>query len=124
MQNAKDTFYVTLRNRLATLNPNRTMLLRGVAAARDLVEEAEAVVPMLPPDVFVLRWTALKIDVNLPLVLARLECEIHLHHWRNADCLGARPRPGAGRDGRRMLGLLVAKLLRQRSTTHRRRRCS
>jgi len=40
------------------------------------VEEAEAVVPMLPTDVFVLRWTALGTDVNLPLVLARLECEI------------------------------------------------
>ena len=76
MQNAKDTFYVTLRNRLATLNPNRTMLLRGVQRPGILVEEAEAVVPMLPADVFVLRWTALGTDVNLPLVLARLECEI------------------------------------------------
>jgi hypothetical protein len=76
MQNAKDTFYVTLRNRLATLNPNRTMLLRGVQRPGILVEEAEAVVPMLPSDVFVLRWTALSTDVNLPLVLARLECEI------------------------------------------------
>jgi hypothetical protein len=77
MQNAKDTFYVTLRNRLATLNPNRTMLLRGVQRPGILVEEAEAVVSMLPPDVFVLRWTALGADVNLPLVLARLDCEIH-----------------------------------------------
>jgi hypothetical protein len=76
MQNAKDTFYVTLRNRLATLNPNRTMLLRGVLRPGILVEEAEAVVPMPPADVFVLRWTTLGTDVNLPLVLARLECEI------------------------------------------------
>jgi hypothetical protein len=76
MQNAKDTFYVTLRNRLATLNPNRTMLLRGVLRPGILVEEAEAVAPMPPADVFVLRWTTLGTDVNLPLVLARLECEI------------------------------------------------
>jgi hypothetical protein len=76
MQNAKDTFYVTLRTRLAALNPNRTMLLRGVQRPGILVEEAEAVVPMLPADVFVLRWTALGADVNLPLVLARLECEV------------------------------------------------
>ena len=76
MQNAKDTFYVTLRNRLATLNPNRTMLLRGVQRSGILVEEAEAVVPMPPADVFVLRWTTLGTDVNLPLVLARIECEI------------------------------------------------
>jgi hypothetical protein len=76
MQNAKDTFYVTLRNRLATLNPNRTMLLRGVQRPGILVEEAEAVAPMLPADVFVLRWTTLSTDVTLPLVLARLDCEI------------------------------------------------
>lgn len=76
MQNAKDTFYVTLRTRLATLNPNRTMLLRGVERPGILVEEAEAVVPMLPNDVFVLHWTALAVDVNLPLMLARMECEI------------------------------------------------
>jgi hypothetical protein len=76
MQNAKDTFYVTLRNRLSTLNPNRTMLLRGVQRPGILVEEAEAVAPMLPVDVFVLRWATLGTDVDLPLVLARLECEI------------------------------------------------
>jgi hypothetical protein len=76
MQNAKDTFYVTLCNRLATLNPNRTMLLRGVQRPGILVEEAEAVLPLAPADVFVLRWTALNADVNLPLMLARLECEI------------------------------------------------
>jgi hypothetical protein len=76
MQNAKDTFYVTLRNRLATLNPNRTMLLRGVQRPGILVEEAEAVVPMPPPDVFVLRWTALETDVNLPMTLAQMQCEI------------------------------------------------
>ena len=77
MQNAKDTFYVTLRTRLAALNPSRTMLLRGIQRPGILVEEAEAVVPLLPPDVFVLRWTALRADVNLPLVLARMDCEIH-----------------------------------------------
>ena len=67
MENAKDTFYVALRNRLAVLNPNRTMLLRGVQRPGILVEEAEAVVAMLPADVFVLRWTVLQTDVNLPL---------------------------------------------------------
>ena len=30
MQNAKDTFYMTLRDRLAAVNPARTMVLRGV----------------------------------------------------------------------------------------------
>jgi hypothetical protein len=77
MQNAKDSFYVALRNRLATVNPNRTMLLRGVQRPGILVEESEAVVAMLPADTFVLRWTALTTDSNLPLVLAKMECEIH-----------------------------------------------
>src|SRR5271170_3689117 len=76
MENAKDAFYVALRNRLAVVNPNRTMLQRGVQRPGILVEEAEAVVPMLPPDVFVLRWAALQTNVNLPLVLAQMECEI------------------------------------------------
>jgi hypothetical protein len=77
MQNAKDTFYVTLRNRLAVVNPNRSMLLRGVQRPGILVEEAEAPVAMLPTDVFVLRWTALNADVYLPMVLARMQCELH-----------------------------------------------
>ena len=77
MQNAKDTFYVTLRNRLAMVNPNRTMLLRGAVRPSILVEEAEGVVSMLPADTFVLRWTGLQTDSNLPLVLAKMECEIH-----------------------------------------------
>ncbi|AXC13583.1 hypothetical protein ACPOL_4308 [Acidisarcina polymorpha] len=77
MQNAKDTFYVALRNRLALLNPNRTMLLRGTQRPGILVEEAEAVVAMLPADVFVLRWRGLQTDIYLPLVMAQMVCEIH-----------------------------------------------
>jgi len=88
MENAKDTFYVALRNRLAVLNPNRTMLLRGVERPGILVEEAEAVVAMLPADVFVLRWTALQADVNLPLVLARMQCEIHYSTGGTAAAAG------------------------------------
>lgn len=77
MQNAKDTFYITLRNRLVTVNPNRTMLLRAVTRPGILVEEAEAPVAELPLDVFVLRWTALATDPQLPSILAQISCEIH-----------------------------------------------
>ncbi len=77
MQNAKDTFYITLRNRLATVNPERTMTLRGVVRPGILVEEAEQPMAMLPPDVFVLRWTKLATDTQLPTVLAQMTCEIH-----------------------------------------------
>jgi hypothetical protein len=77
MENAKDTFYITLRNRLATVNPNRTMVLRAVTRPGILVEEAEAPVAELPLDVFVLRWTKLAADTQLPSILAQMECEIH-----------------------------------------------
>jgi hypothetical protein len=77
MQNAKDTFYITLRNRLASVNPERTMTLRGVVRPGILVEEAEAPAAQLPLDVFVLRWTKLGADTQLPTILANMTCEIH-----------------------------------------------
>jgi hypothetical protein len=77
MENAKDTFYVTLRNRLTTVNPNRTMVLRAVTRPGILVEEAESPVAELPLDVFVLRWTKLAADTELPSILTQLTCEIH-----------------------------------------------
>jgi hypothetical protein len=77
MENAKDTFYVALRNRLAALHPNRVIILRGVQRPGILMEEAEAVVPQMPADVFVLRWTELELDGQLPSALAQMTCEIH-----------------------------------------------
>jgi hypothetical protein len=77
MQNAKDTFYITLRNRLATVNPERTMTLRGVVRPGILVEEAESPIAQLPIDVFVLRWTKFAADTQLPSILANMTCEIH-----------------------------------------------
>jgi hypothetical protein len=77
MENAKDTFYITLRNRLITVNPNRTMTLRAVTRPGILVEEAESPVAELPLDVFVLRWTKLNADTQLPSILAQMTCEIH-----------------------------------------------
>ncbi|MBV8674441.1 MAG: hypothetical protein JOZ33_13490 [Acidobacteriaceae bacterium] len=77
MQNAKDTFYVTLRNRLATVNPNRTVVIRAVTRPGILIEEAEARTAELPLDTFVFRWTKLAVDTELPAVLAQLTCEIH-----------------------------------------------
>jgi hypothetical protein len=77
MENAKDTFYITLRNRLATLNPQRVIILRGLQRPGILVEEAEAVVPQMPADTFVLRWTGLTVDTQLPSVLAEMTCEVH-----------------------------------------------
>ena len=76
MQNAKDTFYVTLRNRLTTVNPARSMTLRSVSRPGMFVADAEA--PMAQPilDVFSLTWTGLAADQQLPSILTQMTCEI------------------------------------------------
>ncbi|HEX4310522.1 MAG TPA: hypothetical protein VHZ25_10880 [Acidobacteriaceae bacterium] len=76
MQNAKDTFYITLRSRLASVNPGRTMTLRATTRPGILVSEAE--VPTAQPllDVFALNWTGMQADLQLPAILAQMTCEI------------------------------------------------
>lgn len=76
MQNAQNTFYITLRNRLVALNPNRTIYLRGVTRPGILVESNELVMAQPPSDVFVLRWIGLHNDPYLSEVLLQMECEI------------------------------------------------
>jgi hypothetical protein len=76
MQNAKDSFYMALRTRLATVNPDRTTLLRGAVRPGILVEEAEAPFSQFPNDVFVLRWLGLGADLDLASTLIAEECEI------------------------------------------------
>jgi hypothetical protein len=76
MQNAKDSFYMALRTRLATINPERTILLRGAERPGILVEEAEAPFSQLPNDVFVLRWLGLGVDSDLGSAMAAEQCEI------------------------------------------------
>ena len=76
MQNAQNTFYITLRNRLVALNPNRTIYLRGVTRPGILVESNESVVAQSASDVFVLRWIGLHNDPYLSDVLLQMECEI------------------------------------------------
>ena len=76
MQNAKDTFYITLRDRLATANPARTMSLRSVTRPGILVEEAESPVPLVPVDVFLLRWTDVSVESHLAIPLVQMTCQI------------------------------------------------
>ena len=76
MQNAKDSFYMALRSRLAAVNPERTIMVRGTVRPGILVEEAEAPFGQLPSDVFVVRWLSLGADLNLDSTLAAAECEI------------------------------------------------
>jgi hypothetical protein len=76
MQNAKDSFYIALRTRLAAINPERTILLRGTVRPGILVEDAEAPFSQLPNDVFVLRWSGLGVDLNLVSTMVAKQCEI------------------------------------------------
>ncbi|HEY1986219.1 MAG TPA: hypothetical protein VGG85_12455 [Terracidiphilus sp.] len=76
MQNAKDSFYMTLRSRLTAINPQRTIMLRGAVRPGILVEEAEAAFSQPPADVFVLRWAGLVTDMELDTAMACTECEI------------------------------------------------
>ncbi len=85
MQNAKDSFYIAMRTRLQAINPQRTILLRSAVRPGILVEEAEApfaqpptgtAYPLMPTDVFVLRWMALAVDMDQSLPLIAAECEV------------------------------------------------
>jgi hypothetical protein len=76
MQNAKDSFYMALRTRLASINPERTILLRGALRPGILVEEAEAPYSQLPNDVYVLRWLGLGADMDLASTMVAEQCEI------------------------------------------------
>lgn len=76
MQHARDTFFVELRNRLAALNPQRTIALRGLSRPGVLVEENELASARAIPDAFVLRWTALHVEARGLLPMAVMRCEI------------------------------------------------
>jgi hypothetical protein len=76
MQNAKDTFYVVLCDRIAALNPQRTIVVRGVARPGVVVAENELVSAVELPDIFRLQWTELRVDANGPMPLVAMRCEI------------------------------------------------
>ena len=76
MQNAKDTFYLTLQSRLAMLNPARTIVIRGVLRPGLLVDENELPTACVPVDAFRLDWTALNVNNAGPLPLVTMECAI------------------------------------------------
>ena len=100
MQNAQNTFYITLRNRLVALNPNRTIYLRGVTRPGILVESNEFVVAQPPSDVFVLRWIGLHNDPYLSDVLLQMQCEITYMTEGTAGESWHGPRSDVDTDGR------------------------
>ena len=76
MQNAKDSFYIALRNRLAVLNPGRTVKVRGVQRPALLVEDAEAPASGPSNDIFVLRWTTAAAVQDFQCPLVSMGCEV------------------------------------------------
>lgn len=76
MQNAKDTFYEVLRSRLVALNPERTIVLRGVVRTGVLVEENELLSAVALPDCFRMRWEVSAVDANGMMPLVTLQCAI------------------------------------------------
>jgi len=79
MENARNSFYLALRNQLTVVNPLRVVVLRGVQRPGILVEENESAVAVALPDVFVLHWTDAHIDEGHALPLARQTCEVN--YW-------------------------------------------
>jgi hypothetical protein len=76
LQNAKDTFYEVLKSRIATANPERTIVLRGVVRPGVLVEENELVTAVTIPDCFRLHWLDTAVDAANALPVATLTCEV------------------------------------------------
>jgi hypothetical protein len=77
VQNAKDTFYEVLRSRLVALNPERTIVLRGIVRPGVLVEENELLSAVALPDCFRLRWSVAGVDAKGCMPLVALQCSIH-----------------------------------------------
>lgn len=102
MQNAKDTFYITLCNRLSALNPQRTVVVRGVTRPGALVEENELASAAESPDVFRLRWTGASVDANGAMPLVAMRCEIRYCTDGNAG--------NGGMDRGRLLAAMDAEL--------------
>jgi len=76
MQNAKDTFYLALRDRLAELNPARQVVIHGQSRPALVVDENEISSPFDWRDTFRMRWTEVALAEG-PLPLATLRCEFH-----------------------------------------------
>lgn len=103
MQSAKDTFYVTLRDRLAALNPARTAVVRGTVRPGLLVEEAELASAVELTDVFCLRWLTARVEMQSTMPLVTLGCEVR---YRTDGTAGH-----AGMDRGRELAAMDAELL-------------
>jgi hypothetical protein len=82
MQYAKDSFYMTLRQRLAAINPARTVTLNGATRPAVIVAENELTIPIDPvADAFYIEWGAAESVPNHSgsRALMQMECLITYH---------------------------------------------
>src|SRR5437867_12929076 len=98
MQFAKDSFYMALRERLASLNPQRTVTLNGATRPAVVVAENELVIPVEHlPDEFYIEWGAVQAVETGARTLIALDCMISHHTCGTVES-------GVGR-GRRLSAL-------------------
>ena len=77
MQNAKDSFYITLRDRLAAFNPYRTLVVRGATRPAIVVPENELDCEAADPlEAFLMTWGEVSIDLSEALPLHTMPCQI------------------------------------------------
>src|SRR5437879_11872825 len=77
MQFAKDSFYMALRERLASLNPQRTVTLNGATRPAVVVAENELVIPVEPlPDAFYIEWGAAQAVETSTRTINAMNCMI------------------------------------------------
>jgi hypothetical protein len=88
MQNAKDTFYEVLRDRVAARNAALTVVMRGVVRPAVVVDENEIVSAAELRDCFRLRWTSLRLDAEGAAHLVAMQCEVHYATAGTADAGG------------------------------------
>src|SRR5437764_15032878 len=88
MQFAKDSFYMALRERLASLNPQRTVTLNGITRPAVIVAENEVVIPVEPlPDAFYIEWAAARVVDHQTgsRALMAMDCVISHHTFGTVE---------------------------------------
>ena len=81
MQNAKDSFYLALRLRLAALNPTRVVTIENIVRPAIVVAENE-IVGEEQPDTFYLHWGATEAIATaggFPKAMLKTDC--HFRYW-------------------------------------------
>ncbi len=88
MQYTKDSFYMTMRERLASLNPQRTVTINGVTRPAVIVAENELVVPVTPlPDAFYIEWGGAQVAEGQAggRTLMAMDCVISHHTFGTVE---------------------------------------